>query len=175
MIYFTADLHFYHDNIIKHSNRPFSNSEEMNAELIKNWNKKIHHQDEVYILGDFTMKGSALATEILSKLKGKKHLILGNHDSFVAQSSFDKSLFASISDYKELKYMNHLFILMHYPLLEWNAFYKGSIHLHGHQHNKPDYNFFNLSKAINRYDVGVDANYMSPVSADEIIDFFEVS
>ena len=30
MIYFTSDLHFYHDNIIHHCQRPFWSSDEMN-------------------------------------------------------------------------------------------------------------------------------------------------
>ena len=144
----------------------------MNKALIKNWNDKIKPTDEVYILGDFTMKGHALAQEILYQLKGKKHLIKGNHDGFINSPHFENCLFESISDYKEINYMNTQFILFHYPILEWNSFFRGSIHLHGHQHNHADYNLQNLQNGIRRYDVGVDANNMSPVSADEIIAFF---
>ena len=50
MIYFTADLHFYHDKIIKHTGRPFHNSDEMDRVLIHNWNNAIKPDDEVYIL-----------------------------------------------------------------------------------------------------------------------------
>ena len=35
-----------------------------------------------------------------------------------------------------------------------------------------EYNLKSLQNAILRYDVGVDANNMAPVSAKEIIDFF---
>ena len=172
MIYFTADLHFYHDKVIKFADRPFQNIEQMNKTLIKNWNSKIKSNDEIYILGDFTMKGHALAQEILYQLKGKKHLIKGNHDGFINSPHFENYLFESISDYKEINYMNTQFILFHYPILEWDSFFRGSIHLHGHQHNHADYNLQNLQNGIRRYDVGVDANNMSPVSADEIIAFF---
>lgn len=75
MIYFTADLHFYHDNIIKHTNRPFRDYTEMNETLVKNWNRLVKPQDEIYILGDVTMKGPAFATEMLSRLTGRKYLI----------------------------------------------------------------------------------------------------
>ena len=54
MIYFTSDLHFYHDNIIKHTNRPYRGFEEMNKEQAHNWNQRVGPQDEVYILGDVT-------------------------------------------------------------------------------------------------------------------------
>ena len=60
MVYFTADLHFYHKNIITATNRPFSNEDEMNRVLIQNWNNKVSFNDNVYILGDFTMKGPEL-------------------------------------------------------------------------------------------------------------------
>ena len=55
---------------------------------------------------------------------------------------------------------------------KWNGSGKGAIALHGHQHNHKEYNVNNLQKGILRYDVGVDANGMEPVSAEEIIDFF---
>ena len=50
--------------------------------------------------------------------------------------------------------------------------FKGSISLHGHQHNHEYYNYKNLECGIRRFDVGVDANNMMPVSAEYIISFF---
>lgn len=172
MIYFTSDLHFYHDNIIKHTGRPFPNSEIMNKRLIANWNNKVNANDEVYILGDLTMKSPEYAEEILSQLKGTKHLIRGNHDRFVRSPSFNRHLFKSVSDYKTITYNSTYFILCHYPFLEWDGFYRGSFHLHGHQHNKADYNCENKKNGIRRYDVGVDANNFFPASIEEIIRFF---
>ncbi len=172
MIFFTSDLHFYHEKIIRHTQRPFYNAEEMNKVLIQKWNNKIQYNDEIYILGDFTMKGVDLASKCLYSLKGKKHLIRGNHDNFVDSPKFDKSLFVSIQDYMEIAYLNTCFILFHYPILEWNGYRKGAISLHGHQHNHKKYNIENLRNHILRYDVGVDANNMEPISAEEIINFF---
>lgn len=174
MIYFTADLHFYHDKIISHTNRPFHSVEKMNKALIDNWNRKVSAKDEVYILGDVTMKGPEYATEVLSQLKGRKYLIKGNHDRFVENAGFDRNIFEWVKDYYELSYQNYRFILFHYPIEEWNGYFKGTIQLHGHQHNHDDYNYKNLEKGLLRYDVGVDANYMSPVGIEDIIAFFSM-
>lgn len=174
MIYFTSDLHFFHGRLIQHVSRPFHNEEQMNKALIRNWNNKIKAEDEVYILGDFTMKGPELASFILSQLKGKKYLIRGNHDQFAESADFDISQFLWIKDYGEVVYQNTRFILFHYPIMEWNGYYKGTVNLHGHQHNHEDYNYRNLEQGILRYDVGVDANYMAPVSAEDIIAFFQM-
>lgn len=174
MIYFTSDLHFGHKNIISHTGRPFSAAEEMDEALIRNWNRTVQPNDEVYILGDLTMKGPDFAAGILSQLKGRKYLIRGNHDRFADNREFDQGLFQWIRDYYELNWQNRKLILFHYPIEEWNGYFKGSIDLHGHQHNKEEYNFSNLEKRIRRYDVGVDANRMKPVSIEEIAAFADM-
>ena len=78
MIYFTSDLHFWHKNAIIYTNRPFETVEEMNEKLIEYWNKTVHANDEVYILGDVTMVRPGRATEIISRsmtiLPGKSSL-----------------------------------------------------------------------------------------------------
>lgn len=175
MIYFTSDLHFYHANVIRHANRPFSGADEMNQALINNWNQRVRMSDEVYILGDVTLKGASYANQILSLLHGRKYLIRGNHDRFTDQESFDKSLFIWIKDYHELKHQKQRFILFHYPIDRWNHFYRGSIHLHGHSHNFSDYNEQNAENGFRRIDVGVDAHHMAPVSIDEIRALFPLS
>jgi len=172
MIYFTSDLHFYHEKIIAYTNRPFSNAEEMNTVLIKNWNRTVSAQDEIYILGDLTMKGPELAEQVLSQLKGRKYLIKGNHDQFVENQNFRRDFFEWVKDYYELSYKNNRFILFHYPIDEWNGYFRDTIHLHGHQHNHENYNFENLGKKLRKFDVGVDANHMCPVSIEDIIAFF---
>lgn len=169
MIYFTSDLHLGHENIIKMANRPFANVEEMNKTLIKNWNNTIKPTDTVYILGDLTMKMRVDdANKIISKLNGKKILIRGNHDK-----QYDEGVFQEVCDYKELKCNKQIFILSHYPFEEWNHYFRGAIHLHGHQHNHSDYNCKMKLKGLKRYDVGVDANMYRPVSIEEIMRFFE--
>ena len=173
MIYFTSDLHFYHDNVIKFANRPYKSHEDMNKGLIRNWNDIVNATDEVYILGDVTMKGPEFAEEVLYQLKGKKYLIKGNHDHFAKAKTFHTEIFEEICDYKEITALNTRFVLFHYPILEWNGFFRNSIMLHGHQHNHEDYNYNNLKNGIMRYDVGVDANFMKPVSAEQIIEFFK--
>ena len=71
MVYFTADLHFYHKNIIKNTNRPFQDADEMNRILIQKWNERVNFNDDVYILGDVTMRGPGMAAAVLYALKGK--------------------------------------------------------------------------------------------------------
>lgn len=173
MIYFTSDLHLSHENVIKHSNRPFHSVEEMDRILIKKWNERVTFEDEIYILGDFTLKGPEFAMEMLTQLAGKKYFIKGNHDRFVGNENFVKELFVWMKEYHELTYKNQRFALFHYPIAEWNHFFRRAIHLHGHQHNAKDYNLKNREDKLLRYDVGVDANGFAPVSIEEILDFFK--
>jgi calcineurin-like phosphoesterase family protein len=57
MDYFTADLHFWHKNVIEYCNRPWQDVPSMNEGLINNWNEVVHAGDTVYILGDFSFGG----------------------------------------------------------------------------------------------------------------------
>lgn len=52
MIYFTADTHFGHCNVIRFCDRPFASAEEMDEAMIQNWNERVTGNDTVYILGD---------------------------------------------------------------------------------------------------------------------------
>jgi len=45
MLYFTADTHFWHHNVIKMSRRPFNSLNEMHAALITNWNSVVTKSD----------------------------------------------------------------------------------------------------------------------------------
>jgi len=175
MIFFTADTHFCHNNIIYSCNRPFKDVHEMNEEMINKWNSYITNRDEIYILGDFIYKGKAAeANDILSRLKGKKYLIKGNHERYLEYPKFDIRYFEWVKNYYILNLEGGTkVILFHYPIFNWDSAHHGSIHLYGHVHNNglkhPDYGEkLNLlgPRAIN---VGVDVNDFYPVSINAIL------
>lgn len=72
----------------------------------KNWNNTVTNGDFVYILGDIGRLGSNADNEyicsIISTLKGKKVLVLGNHDKI--NDIRVKQLFYDICDYKDIKF-----------------------------------------------------------------------
>jgi calcineurin-like phosphoesterase family protein len=159
MIYFTSDQHFDHINVIKYCDRPFKDIKTMNNTIIKNYNNIISNEDIVYMLGDFSLYGPThkLAVEVfVQKLRGQKHLILGNHDRL------------SPSQYLEIGFLSvHTtlilddFILVHDPAL--SILDKSKICLCGHIHNL----FKRINNVIN---VGVDVWDFNPVSIEEIND-----
>ncbi len=173
MIYFTADTHFFHSNIIRLANRPFPNLDSMHRTLIQYWNASVRPGDEIYILGDFMFQGSgADARQLLQKLNGTKYLIRGNHDKFLDDGDFDVSAFAWVKDYYALNYKKLKFVLFHYPILEWQGYFGDAIHLYGHVHNSGENpeQAERLRVLGNRaYHVGVDENNFCPVSIEEII------
>ena len=173
MVYLTSDLHFGHKNIIKYTNRPFASVQEMDAALIENWNRVVRENDEVYILGDFTMQDERIADSLLLRLHGRKYLVRGNHDYFAEK--YRGAMLGWIKDYHELKFNKSFLVFSHYPFAEWNRSHHGAYCLHGHQHNHSDYNLRQRKEGIRRYDVGVDANGFAPVPLEKIISFFENS
>lgn len=152
MIYLIGCTHFGHKNIVKLANRPFQSIDEMDDVLIQNWNRTVKAKDEVLHLGDFAVYSKMSPDYYLKKLNGKITTIRGNHDD---------SLWGK--DYHEFNYEKRKVVLMHYPIHEWNGFFRGAVHFHAHTHS-PD--FYSGER---RGNVCVDAINFTPISLDEAI------
>lgn len=77
--WFTSDQHYGHANIIRYCARPFETVHQMNAEMARRFNEVVQEDDEVWHLGDFAMD-DRLVGLTLPRLKGRHHLVAGNHD-----------------------------------------------------------------------------------------------
>lgn len=146
MRYYISDLHFYHGNLnTSMDHRGFSSVEDMHQYMISQWNSRVRKQDEVVVLGDFSIGKAQETEEILKQLNGRKFLIVGNHDRFLSDKSFDRSLFGWIEHYKELNDNKRKIILSHYPVFCYNGQNRvdqdgnpRAYMLYGHVHNTYD-------------------------------------
>ncbi len=155
MIWFTADYHLSHKNIIKYCNRPFKNVEEMNSQIIYNLEKSVKTGDILYYLGDLTFE-TEVALEFFEKFKDIKiHFIIGNHDSLeVIEIAY--KFCATVSCLKVIKINGQMITLCHYPINIDNYNYN-SYCLHGHSHGKKPQIGMQL-------DVSVDNSNFCPLS-----------
>lgn len=78
--FWTADLHFGHENIIRYSHRPWSTVAAMDAGLVARWNDVVDDDDEVWVLGDVAMGPIVESLAHVADLRGRKVLVAGNHD-----------------------------------------------------------------------------------------------
>lgn len=169
MNYYVSDLHLGHSNIIRLSNRPFSTIEEMDKTLIDNWNSVVTNQDDVYILGDISYK-SKNVEHYLKQLNGKLHLIVGNHDKPILRDSNLRKYFVEIRDILTVEDNGTKIVLCHYPMVEWDGYYRNVLHFYGHIHNNfnNDTNKYIMS-IKNAYNVGVDILGFYPRTLKEIV------
>ena len=158
-IYFIADTHFNHKNILEYCNRPFADVEEMNKILVNNWNDTVKHDDIVYMLGDFCMGNKQEIKKFTEKLNGRKFLVMGNHDRYNMRAymelGFEKA-------YDKSVLFDNFIILSHAPLFLPETMPYANIF--GHVHN--DEKFAGITK--NSFCVSVERIEYKPISDDEI-------
>ena len=169
MNYYISDIHFGHENVIQFDNRPFNNVEEMDRELIKYWNERVSEQDDVYIIGDFAYRNKKPFEWYLKQLKGRKHLIIGNHDGKLVSSKEALVYFETVSHYLEISDNIKRIILSHYPLAEWNGFYRESYHIYGHIHNQKEGAYNYMKKMERAMNAAVCINNYVPCTLNELL------
>lgn len=169
MIYYTADTHFGHANVVEMCERPYPDVDAMNEAMIAAWNERVHGNDTIYIIGDMFFR-CADPESILRRLKGKKRLIVGNHDgSWMGKVDLSR-YFLSVDNFLEISDGVHGLTLCHYPMLTWKHA-KRTYMIHGHIHADISADFWPL---IQRRDhvlnAGVDLNGYRPVTFDELVE-----
>lgn len=164
----------------------------MNEALVENWNRRVKGNDTVYVLGDLFYRFSGYE-DILVRLKGEKHLIIGNHDSSWLEKYIDRQrskdgctphfgyrlkstgedvgkYFKSVDDILQITDGNTGCVLCHYPLLTWKH-EKRLFMIHGHIHSDTTDPFFHhIAENERMLNAGVDINGFAPVTLAELIE-----
>ena len=159
MIYFIADTHFNHTNIIKYCNRPFKNTDEMNKYIIKKWNSVVKQTDTVYHLGDVGFGKFEELKTLVGSLNGRKILLRGNHDFKIGVNTWKEIGFLEV--YKKKIILDNL-LLTHTPTEEVE---ENQINIFGHIHDKPLDRKFDTK---NHICVSCDVVHYTPVSISKI-------
>lgn len=160
-IFIVSDTHFGHSNILKFTGndgnliRPrFSSVEEMDEHMVDRWNSTVRDGDIVYHLGDvYFEKGH----QVLKRLRGRKRLILGNHDN--GKASYLQCSFEKILMWRMFPEFNC--VLTHVPIHE-SGMFKVQYNLHGHIHQ-------NKSPTPRHINCSVEVQDYTPKSIEELV------
>ena len=177
LIWLTSDCHFGHDKDFIWETREFNSVEEMNEAIVERWNSKVQEDDDVYMLGDFMM-GEQSNIKYIQRLRGRIHLIRGNHDTDARMKLYaQQPNIVEICDAKYLKYKKYNFFLSHFPCVTDNGpkehLRENTLNLFGHTHQFE--NFYDMMPGFENfnplmYHVGVDSHNCYPVLLDDIIE-----
>jgi calcineurin-like phosphoesterase family protein len=183
-VWFTADTHFGHGNIIKYCQRPFLSRDEeaatradpraklrLSAEtvhrhdtaLLDAINERVGIDDHLWIVGDFCWGGFAEARAYRDRIRcANVFLVWGNHDCGEIAPVFSDTI-----DQGMIRVEGQEIWLNHYPMRSWNKAFHGSWHVYGHVHGRLQRED-DAKTAFLVKDVGVDACDYRPISFAEL-------
>jgi calcineurin-like phosphoesterase family protein len=140
----------------------------MNKVMTANWNSVVKDEDTVCVIGDFSMsKETSLFESILSKLNGRKILILGNHDKLTPWQYLEVG-FDSVHTSLVITYEDVEFFLCHDPAMVSCVDY--TFNLTGHIHGLWDYLLTKKNQHL--LNVGVDVRDFTPISIKKALHIF---
>lgn len=184
-VWFTADLHLGHGNILRFCDRPFLSGAERDllaAEgprgkwrvseeslrrhddaLIEAINERVEPGDLLWIVGDFCTGQLVDAARYRDRIRCRRvYLVWGNHDHRGIGSVFTDTLEQGMIEVE-----GQSIWLNHYPMRSWNRSFHGSWHLYGHVHARLAAQDAEQDWMLTR-DVGVDACAYRPLSFEEL-------
>jgi calcineurin-like phosphoesterase family protein len=166
-IFFTADMHFGHANIIEHSHRPYGSLNEMHSELIARWNETVAPGDAVVHIGDFCLGSYAEVQDWLNYLNGTKIMVYGNHDHWWKGAK-------RYAYHKKIGKVLYIYC-SHFPYRTWPRYKTNGWNLCGHSHGQlePLYNQYDVGVDVAIRDFGVPKPYSISELSDRIIPYVE--
>ena len=149
MIYCISDLHLGHTKLCKDYpvtfpvTRKYGTVEEMEQDIIANWNYTVNDDDTVIFLGDLAWplhtgklwkQKAPDITRVWNGLAGNKVFLKGNHDEqpFLNKDCFERTSFV-VGEYC-LVHNGRLFHFRHYPYL-YSSIKMNEVYVHGHTHS----------------------------------------
>lgn len=187
--WWTSDSHFSHVNIIRYTDRPFSDVDEMNAALIARWNERVAPDDTVWHLGDLVLgRDFRRQLALTASLNGRRLLVPGNHDRVASffeggdqrarfRSAYEEAGWRIMPEEFEHEIDGRRVLVSHFP-------YSGDSHgmrdryraqrpvdrglplLHGHVHTE-------FAERGRQFNVGVDVRGFAPVPESRIIEWLD--
>ena len=155
--WFVSDTHFHHEKIcgscrerVEHY-RKYSTADEMDADIIKQWNEHIKPDSTVIFCGDFLLdtKISECRKEFFrlkNQLNGKIYFINGNHDQTLKKELKNEIIFYA---YAILTYNGKKYFVQHKDYDENSFFLQKEIKngldlnntflIHGHTHESVEW------------------------------------
>lgn len=186
-VWFTADTHFGHENIIKYCQRPFLSPAEAAAvrgnsrtklrlsaetvhrhdeDLLTAINSRVAEHDTLWVLGDFCWGGLQEAKVYRNRIRCRNvHLVWGNHDHRSIRPAFTEAIEQGM-----IRIDGQEVWLNHYPMRSWNKSFHGSWHLYGHVHGRLGAEDA-ARPALLVKDVGVDACEYRPWSFEDLCSY----
>ena len=158
-VFLVSDTHFGHAGVCRFTEsdgitkiRPWTDSDEMDEEMIRRWNDTVRPNDKVYHLGDVVINRKALPT--MARLNGDKVLIRGNHDIF--RDDEYREYFRELRAYHVMNGM----ILSHIPLHPESLGRFGT-NIHGHLHTNRVKKIIGVNAKTSefKYSNGIDPRY----------------
>lgn len=156
-----SDTHFGHSRIMEYESRPFETVEAMDDFIIKKWNETVRDDDIVFVCGDVSFYSKEKSKEIFDQLKGRKFLIVGNHDSQRSESFWKEVGFEFVSKYPIC--VDEFYWLSHEPMYLTSAM--PYVNIHGHIHSQT----MSTDKEPNQYvNVSVEHTGYKPIDFEVI-------
>lgn len=171
-IWFTSDTHFGHNRAFIYEPRGFTNILDHDNTIIQNWNTLVQDDDNVYLLGDVMLGDNTYGLSCLSQLKGKIHIVRGNHCTDLRIELYKKcGNVVEVTEGQYLKVNGQNFYLCHYPTFTSNlensaALKEHILNLYGHTHQQT--NFYKDIPFM--YHVGLDSHNCYPVSIERVLE-----
>lgn len=186
-VLFISDIHYNHGNAIKHSQRPFNDTQEMNSYILRELIGKVKPEDTLFDLGDmFWNMSPEQICNVLDQIPTDNiYKIVGNHDKhgiYYGSGGLEvKKRLKIICDILDIQVESwktgktYMVTMSHYPMVSWNHKPHGSIHLHGHTHGNLDQ--YNNSSPDLRVDISFDGGLSKKLGSfiidfEDIIEFF---
>ena len=167
-VWITSDLHLGHDKPFIWEARGFDSVQEMNQTIIERFNSLVKPEDDLYLLGDTMLGKLEDSKPLVAALNGKKHFIIGNHDSNMRTKYYEELGWINEGYATIVRKGKWRFYLSHYPTLtanfDDNNRHLPLINLFGHTHQTNT--FWNDNEYM--VNVGVDAHNCAPLELEEV-------